>query len=633
MATLSPDGGSSFALHDAALTTNSGNKRANCAGTCKTKETAAIEASFWKIATSNEPEAESRRAFRKLLLDSTPATGVCHVVRDNEGDWDINPLDKTGRALSKNDFGDELAASCENAVMRQAIQIHQDTGLNDTQALLSPVVNLGLRPEILLIVLPTTADVGASLRMLERVSAAFRFWLKVKSSARNEWKLNSLAAMVELVSKIESCTSQTEACNVVVNELAQHMGCRVALGIKHQRKARLKAVSGKLKLNRNTRHSWAFQQVVNEVELREKEGIYPVENDDDSILLAHKQLVGRLQVESVRSRKMESTDGKVVGYLVFAGDRSVVCSNRMKKFLDAITPRVAGALHVVKRAERPLVVRMMHRSVQQLSKTKTLVGFGVVGALVLLMCWPMTYRVRCSCIVEPVDRRFAVAPFDGLVQRTLVKPGDLVKQEQVLAEMDGRAIRWELSGVVAEREQARKTHEIELSKRNVSKAILARYETERLEARQEILDFRHANLSIRSPIVGTVLGGSPEKNNAASVNTGDVLFEIAPVSPLKVEISIPADDIGHVQQGMDIEIWIDGFEGRPIQGVIDRIYPRSEIRDSKNVFIAEFVIPNESQKFRPGMKGFVRIDTDKHPLAWNLFHKPMNYVLSRWFSW
>ena len=67
---------------------------------------------------------------------------------------------------------------------------------------------------------------------------------------------------------------------------------------------------------------------------------------------------------------------------------------------------------------------------------------------------PVTYRVRCNVAIEPATRRFAVAPFDGLVSIAFAEPGDWVKQGEVLAEIDGRSIRWELSGVSAERRQS-----------------------------------------------------------------------------------------------------------------------------------------------------------------------------------
>jgi len=90
--------------------------------------------------------------------------------------------------------------------------------------------------------------------------------------------------------------------------------------------------------------------------------------------------------------------------------------------------------------------------------------------------------------------------------------------------MDGRTIRWELSGVEAEREQSLLTRESELFQRNIPKAILAELEYDRLIAQQSVLKYQRDNLDITSPVDGVVLSGSLERAEAASVETGQVLF-------------------------------------------------------------------------------------------------------------
>ena len=241
----------------------------------------------------------------------------------------------------------------------------------------------------------------------------------------------------------------------------------------------------------------------------------------------------------------------------------------------------------------------------------------------------MTYRVRCNAAIEPATRRFAVAPFDGLVSIAFAEPGDRVKQGEVLAEIDGRSIRWELSGVSAERRQSLRQREMELTDREIAKTFLAELENERLTAKENILEFKRDNLQVKSPIDGVVLSGSLERSEAASVETGQVLFEIGQMDPIKVQLAVPAEDIAQVRVGNPVTIWIDGQEDEPLKAEISRIHPRSEIRDARNVFVAEIEVSNQEERFRPGMKGSVRIDGRKRSLGWTLFHKPMNYLRSR----
>ena len=101
----------------------------------------------------------------------------------------------------------------------------------------------------------------------------------------------------------------------------------------------------------------------------------------------------------------------------------------------------------------------------------------------------------------------------------------------------------------------------------------------------------------------------------------------------KIEIAIPADDASQVKKGHPVTVWIEGQEDRPLESVIERIHPRSEIRDALNIFVAELRFENPEETLRPGMKGVVRIDAEKRSLGWSLFHKPINYLRSRLTWW
>ena len=71
----------------------------------------------------------------------------------------------------------------------------------------------------------------------------------------------------------------------------------------------------------------------------------------------------------------------------------------------------------------------------------------------------------------------------------------------------------------------------------------------------------------------------------------------------------------------------DAIPERSLTATIRRIHPRAELRDGDNVFVAEADILNEDGILRPGMRGQARVSTERHPLGWNLFHKPVAWTL------
>jgi len=131
--------------------------------------------------------------------------------------------------------------------------------------------------------------------------------------------------------------------------------------------------------------------------------------------------------------------------------------------------------------------------------------FAVALAAALLFV-PVPHRVPCNCQLEPVTRRFVAAPFAGPLKETFVEPGDLVKQGQLLARMDGREIRWELSGVQADLYRAAKQRAGHVASTKLAKpkwpamkSIGSSFGTASQGPRSD--------LEIRSPVDGMVVSG------------------------------------------------------------------------------------------------------------------------------
>ena len=67
-----------------------------------------------------------------------------------------------------------------------------------------------------------------------------------------------------------------------------------------------------------------------------------------------------------------------------------------------------------------------------------------------------------------------------------------------------------------------------------------------------------------------MLSGSLERAEAAAVRSGQVLFEIGAMSPMKIEVQIPAEEIGFISKGQPVAIRVVGYEHGPLEGTIDR---------------------------------------------------------------
>jgi multidrug resistance efflux pump len=220
-----------------------------------------------------------------------------------------------------------------------------------------------------------------------------------------------------------------------------------------------------------------------------------------------------------------------------------------------------------------------------------------------------------------VTRRLVAAPFEGCLEKALVKPGDVVATGDLLARMDPREIRWKLAALEADHGQAIKKRDAAQAGRNYAEAQIAALDARRLELELKLWRHREANLEIRSPIGGVVASGDLERVEGVPLETGQALFEIAPLEQMVIELAIPDDDIAPVNLGQTIVARLDAYPDRQWQAVISQIQPRAEIRDQQNVFIAEAVLENSDGRLRPGMEGYAKVETPPRAVGWIALHR------------
>ena len=250
-------------------------------------------------------------------------------------------------------------------------------------------------------------------------------------------------------------------------------------------------------------------------------------------------------------------------------------------------------------------------------------AFAIVA---LVMMIPVSHRVACDCQLQPTVRRFAVAPHDGILLESFVKPGDLVTAGQVIAKMDDRELILQMSDLHAQRETAKKKRDVNRSARDAAATQISELEIEQLNAKIDLVNFKKKNLEIKSTVDGIVLQGELEDAEGAPVRTGDVLIEVAPLDALRMELNVPESDIAYIDVEQEATVVLDGAPFEPIDGKIELIRPASEVRDNKNVFVSEIEIDNSARLLRPGMQGRAKITAGSRSLGWVLFHRPAERV-------
>jgi multidrug resistance efflux pump len=271
-------------------------------------------------------------------------------------------------------------------------------------------------------------------------------------------------------------------------------------------------------------------------------------------------------------------------------------------------------------------VRRMWTNATQ-NKRRAIIGAFAVLAAVLV--WPVHYSIKCDCRLAPKTKRVIAAPFDGLLGRTKVQPGDRVKEGDSLVVLDSRELKLKEAELIATRDQALKKRDRAMSNPegvDFSAAQVAAFEAAGVVEELALVQQKLAVLDIRAPISGIIVTGDLRRAEGQPVRQGQVLYEVAPLEEMIVEMDVPDYQFSHVRAEMPVEFHMEAYTGWSGESRLDRLYPQSEQRDGKNVFVAEAAVVGATPELRPGMRGRASIESDRKPVAWIIGHRFVDWL-------
>lgn len=502
-------------------------------------------------------------------------------------------------------------------------------------AIAIPVEESPVASEALVALLNPGQDAPEVFVALAQLVVGYVSLLHTQRDARRlEAESASLSFVLNLASRIGEIEDDVDACRTLADALAEYLqlDC-VAIGrvTRPGAPVRLVAINGTPDFDRQSDFARGLEAALHEALPRQNCADWPSSDDQDAhALLAHAHFSQLHGYAALHSRPWRNGQGEVVGAWLVGGSPEVLKRPVTRTLLAVAGEPFAASLESLRRHR----ARRSHRMLAWMR------GWGAwnlaLGALLLAsagLALPAAFRVRCDCEVQPQLRRHVVAPFDGLLERSLVRAGDLVVEGQPLALMDGRELRWELASILADRERAAKSHDVNRAARKVAAAQIDAMEVERLDFKRRLLESRLARLEIKSPLAGVVVTNELERSAGAPLKSGQHMLEVAPLEGMLAELAIEEQEVGCVSPGQQVEVRLEAFPDQVFAGRVATLHPRAEIRDEKNVFVAEVMLDNAASMLRPGMRGTARVLIGRRSTGWIWFHEPWRRVI-RWFrSW
>lgn len=228
----------------------------------------------------------------------------------------------------------------------------------------------------------------------------------------------------------------------------------------------------------------------------------------------------------------------------------------------------------------------------------------------------------------------------GRIEAVTVKMGDRVTKGQVVAKMDDRDVREQISQAIANLEVNKatvRTRESDLksaettmqrqktmlgaglsSKQNFDDADaryssalaqldVAKAQTSQTQSRIEELRVTLSNTSVVSPVDGFV--GKRNLDAGAFAGQNTPVVSVVDLRIVRMVANLVEKDFRRVQQGLEATVEVDAFPGEQFSGTISRVSPVFDA--ATRTATMEIEVPNPGYRLKPGMYARVAMLVDR----------------------
>jgi HlyD family secretion protein len=241
--------------------------------------------------------------------------------------------------------------------------------------------------------------------------------------------------------------------------------------------------------------------------------------------------------------------------------------------------------------------------------------------------------------LEPLRSVQVMSKASGEVVEVLVDTGDRVEPGALIARIDPRDVQNDFNQLLADYEVAQQRFDIAEAQLARSQNLLSAGVITDQEHEGRNLEFANAqatlvrsrtaldlsrlrleDVTIRSPLAGTVLSRNVEEGQVISspsgnVSGGTVLVTIADLSVIQVRSLVNEGDVGRIQPGMTATVLVDAFPDRRFQGQVEQIEPQATVQQSVVNFPIIVQLDNTDGLLKPGMSANVTVLISQRPNA------------------
>lgn len=218
--------------------------------------------------------------------------------------------------------------------------------------------------------------------------------------------------------------------------------------------------------------------------------------------------------------------------------------------------------------------------------------------------------------LEAENEAGVVAKAGGEVTALLVEEGDIVEAGQVLARIDARQLRLELSQTRANLQKLQTDYQrnIELHDKGLLSAGAfqgMQFDLDALEASHDLAKLQLSYTNITAPFAGVVTTRFVKVGN--TISTNEQVFHIADLDPLQADLFVPEKEFSKLAPEQQVDIKVDALPGESFAGKVARISP--VVDPQTGTFKVTVEVAAGKDRLKPGMFGRISVVYDIHRAA------------------
>ena len=261
-----------------------------------------------------------------------------------------------------------------------------------------------------------------------------------------------------------------------------------------------------------------------------------------------------------------------------------------------------------------------------------------ITILIGVFSWmPGQYRLAADAKLESLEQFLVTMPFDNYLMTSSVRPGDSVKLNQTIAQLDQRSFRLDLLKAQGKLHQLQTEFSLALAEKDSAKMRVLKAQIEQAMTDVDLAQLYLTKSEVKSPIEGVVLEGDLTQRLGDAIKSGEKLFLIAKTDGWRIRTQVPESRIRDVKVGQTGSLVLQALPSIQLAIVISQVTPMQQVEEGKSFYLveAEFQPDDFAQQLalKPGMQGVAKIQIDQRNLFGIWARDSYEWLMLTWWRW